>query len=161
MVVVFSMMVLSEAGLLRQVSQFYQMEWSYLAARKWLLTKAADHPPQLDRCLVRLQVNQRLQGQSMQWWQAYACQYRGANQIYYYVIESLGRDDCGVVSERDKDFVIHDYQVTVNLIDRSGQQSLMLLQHVYAVTAPRTMDCQSSYHLVKPGLQSEQILSMD
>ena len=161
MIILFSMMVLSNGGLLKQTAQYYRMEWIFFAARKWMLSLATDLPSQYDQCLIRLPVNQRLQNQSRQWWQEHACHHREPGQNYYYVIESLGQDVCGLVSVDDNTRVADYYRLTVNLFDWSGEQSLMLLQHVYAVAAHRMKDCESQAHSVKSGLQSGLILSMD
>lgn len=161
MVMMISTLFIFEyASLMKQATQFYQNEWEYVIARKYLLNIAADLSEQLNHCLIKLPAQQSLQDLPKQWWRDHGCSYWDHDQEYRYVIEYLGQDACGFIGAQD-DRVADYYRITLNVMNPVYERSSLLLQQVYTIAIPKMLECQSKKHLVELGLQSEQILSMD
>ena len=89
------------------------------------------------------------------WWQQHGCQVSEGNQLYYYVIESLGADVCGLMSEISGKRVdmANYYRITLTDVGNSSSQSGMMWQMTVAEPQSGLYQCKEQAHIVKAGRQ--------
>ena len=141
------------------MSQTFESERIQIAASKFL-EETIRSSPHFQQCLIKVTDQSWLVHQRKTWWQTHACVKKIKDQEYYYVVESLEKNVCAL-DDREKSLVVNYYRVTLNIFHDDDSRSSLTLQHVYAMPASQIKECLSQKLHISPGLQAEQILSMD
>lgn len=115
-------------------------------------------------CFIPLISASAIRKMPIEWWQEHACTVSDEMNNYFYVIESLGRDDCSVIQVLDtahlrgtttkqdgKTIVATFYRVSLLLTHKLERQ--LLIQSTVAVPVVAETTCQMNPHLVMLGQQ--------
>jgi hypothetical protein len=86
--------------------------------------------------------------QALSWWEANTCSDNRNEIRYYYAVEPLGEDACGVINHH----VASYKRITLNIPNQ------YLLQSTVAVPVISTAACQDHPHIVRAGRQMIRIL---
>lgn len=95
-------------------------------------------------CRIPLAMPNVLMKEPLSWWQQNACTGNSIGYPYYYMIESLGEDECAHAGF---------YRITVLL-----QKPRVMLQGTVAVVSHPPKPCLGQVYLMKPGIQSQLVI---
>lgn len=147
---IFSLLGLYGMSVLTRMSQLlFQQEQSDTHLRIGLEILAALETSDIKTaCIIPVMFTSNLSQQPLIWWQEKACHDTLQNNQYYYVIESLGIDECGITNPG---FVADYYRISVLLPNDSVTR--LILQSVVAKPVQTTLVCQVQTHRVTIGRQ--------
>jgi hypothetical protein len=116
---------------------------------------AADGAVEELPCQLPLMRMDEIRAQTANWWQRYGCRIENAGYLYYVVVESLGNDPCGLLSEIQQGYAdtASYYQVTIADMTESGRANHLLMQATITVAQNQVYQCHASPHHVTAGLQ--------
>lgn len=120
-----------------------------------LMSVSADYSVIDLPCQLPMMRMDEIKAYSTDWWQRYGCRIENAGYLYYVVVESLGNDPCGLLSEIQQGYAdtASYYRVTIADMTESGQSMTMLMQATMTVPQNQVYQCHSSPHRVTAGLQ--------
>lgn len=89
------------------------------------------------------------------WWQLNTCSDNVDGIRYYYAVESLGGDPCGIMGKSNNNQLLtaEYYRITLCALPDKLKGAKFLLQSIIALPAVNAARCQRNLHLVKPGRQ--------
>lgn len=106
-------------------------------------------------CRMPLMRVGEIKAHSPDWWLKYGCRIENTSHLYYVVVESLGNDPCGLISEVQQGYtdIASYYRLTMAGISESGRSVDILMQVTMAVPLNQWYQCHSSPHRVTAGIQ--------
>lgn len=86
---------------------------------------------------------------SLQWWESYGCHMMMDNHSYYFMIESMGLDECGLMSEVSQQYadIANYFRISMINIDRN------IMQMTVALPKHQLLQCTDKMHYVIHGQQ--------
>lgn len=126
-----------------------------LQGHKFLQQREAKIGQERVRCAINIVPAPILAQQSIEWWQLNTCSANVAGISYYYAVEFLGDDPCGVIGTNDnKQLLIASYyRISLYLVPDKLKGAKYLLQSTVALPVLQTIICQNKLHAVKSGRQ--------
>ncbi len=106
-------------------------------------------------CLIPRTSSDALVKKPLSWWRTHTC-HGNLHQIrYYYAVESLGADPCGIVSQNDDNdkLVAHYYRLTLLALTNNKNDASMHLQSTMVTSTVATTKCIGKSHQVLLGRQ--------
>ena len=100
-------------------------------------------------CRVRPLPAASLIQRSLSWWQTHACRKTLQNQVFYYVLEWLGRDQCCVIG-RHSIMPVDFYRLSLFVAHHNTE---IVVQSTIAQPASEKPVCQTAPHFIVPGRQ--------
>lgn len=93
--------------------------------------------------------------QSLVWWQQHACSGNFGEMRYYYAVEWLGKNDCGVISKIDNNqwLTANYYRITLFLLPNRFPGSKLILQSTIAKPSANIPSCPGKTYSVIIGRQ--------
>lgn len=90
------------------------------------------------------------------WWQLHTCSANADGIRYYYAVESLGDDPCGVTEKgnRNQWLIANYYRITLFMLPDKLKGAKYLLQSTIALSGVQALACEGNLHRVKPGRQT-------
>ncbi len=118
---------------------------------KWVL-RQIESDPELDQLLCRIPITsvRDMASYSTRWWQTYGCRKTEKNRLYYYAVEYMGNDDCGVMSDVD---AASYYRITLVTIDDLTDEAGWMIQSSIVLPHKRMYPCAGYAHHVAAGQQ--------
>jgi len=107
---------------------------------------------ELPACLVSPTTSQALIKQPIAWWQQVACSGILARNQYYYVVEFLGKDACGMMNAVTR-ISAQYYRITLYFQPHHAWGANILLQSTLAKESDEFSSCTQQLHKVSPGEQ--------
>lgn len=131
--------------------------------RKTYLTKAIYFQKHLEvslnlktnHCGIPVMNSSLLASASVLWWRQHTCSGKFDGIRYYYAIESLGKDACGVIRKiNDKLTVIANYyRLTLMVLPIKAYGPKIILQSTLVKGSEEIFSCTNQVHSVKLGHQ--------
>jgi len=140
---------LQSATELKQNSYRWQRENAYQQANQIFL-KVEKLINETTQCRISIRPASSFIKQTKAWWQINACYVTSDNLNYFYIIESLGRDDCAIISTTQ---VADYYRITLNLL--IDDRMRLLLQRTVILPTDTFNLCASKQHNVTIGSQMQ------
>jgi hypothetical protein len=106
-------------------------------------------------CVFPLEPSSFIKMKPTEWWQQHACLSDVGKYKFYYRVEALGVDPCGLIyADSNKIVASEYYRVTVNFLPtEEGEKIKLFLQTVLAKPASQPLSCVDQQHSVTPGRQ--------
>lgn len=116
---------------------------------------AADHPIEDLPCQLPLIRMDEIKAHTADWWRRYGCRIENTAYLYYVVVESLGNDPCGLLSEIQQGYAdtASYYRVSMAEMSESGPSIKLLMQATMIMPQNQVYQCHALPHHVTAGLQ--------
>jgi hypothetical protein len=101
-------------------------------------------------CRIPITSSFTLTKQSLEWWKTHACVDHIQGLLYYYVIEALDIDECGLINSMNTVRVAAYYRITLFTL---SDKLRYLLQSTVALPLKPVQACQKKWHHVESGRQ--------
>src|SRR3990167_4674200 len=105
-------------------------------------------------CTVTVKPPAYLSTRGINWWRRHACLISAEEFDYFYVRESLGTDDCGVITNQsNQDVMPIYYRNTLLQVSKVTQPQRLLVQDTIVLPGSTPPSCSGNLKQVKPGRQ--------
>lgn len=135
---------------LQQTRHYAERYHRLTAAEACLKNAEASIPDSVQLCLIPATTASKLRIQPLLWWQSQSCTGNFNIFHYYYVVESLGTDNCAEVNNH---FVASYYRITLLLDTSDKLAGKVILQSSYVVPVESHPVCHGTHHPVAEGRQ--------
>ncbi len=142
--------LLAAANMMKRIGEQEQHEKYVLTADQCLKELEAGMPHSIPACIIQTIPSAELARKPLTWWQQHTCHANSHQIQYYYAIEALGRDDCGMV---DDSSVANYYRNTIYLLANKLKHAHIVLQSTIVLADHANSSCQRIAHHVKLGRQ--------
>lgn len=107
-------------------------------------------------CLISHYTAAEMAKKPLAWWQAHTCHGYFQKVSYYYAVESLGMDVCGIVSEKNNEQkrIANYYRIRLLSLPDKQKNTQLRLQSTLVVGANAAASCQGEEHPVTLGRQT-------
>lgn len=139
-----------------QVAKKNYHQWQgdhYLLIAYHLMSQLAQ-TTNIPLCMIPLSSIIHLEKQSHTWWKQHACRNIFNDVPYFYVVESLGQDECSVAKNAsNQPVVVTYYRLTLLIMPIRFKHSKIMLQSTITNLTDQISTCQKEKHWVKLGIQ--------
>jgi hypothetical protein len=139
---------------LKNNMHLWQREMFFHTSENILLRLKDNLPFLLSHCPITILSPHYLSLQPISWWQSHACSAKLNEISYYYVVEPLGKDPCGIINNDTNSVFIADYyRITLFALSDKTQIAKLILQSTFVKPEKSTLPCMDKLHFVTKGLQ--------
>jgi len=106
-------------------------------------------------CVIAVTPAPQLAQKPISWWQQHACSDNVRGIRYYYAIEFLGDDPCGVIKENaiNQSLIAKFYRITLYLLPDKLKGAKYIIQSSIVLPGVQTSVCEGKLHTIYPGRQ--------
>lgn len=106
-------------------------------------------------CVIQRLSRSVLARKPISWWQQNACSGNLIEMRYYYVMETLGNDPCGVLGKDDNNQAVIPkyYRITLYVLPDKMRRAKLILQSTMAKQSEERSICSGTPHQVELGRQ--------
>jgi hypothetical protein len=147
--------LLSVSTSLRSSEHRMMRETNFLAAKQALREVERAVMVEGVTCLIPVTLSSDLANKPLDWWQQKACYMYQPNYSYYYVIEWLQDDECGLIGKYNENHILTAkyYRITLFTVFADMKAAKLILQSTLAKASINPLSCFNKTHLVISGMQ--------
>lgn len=158
-VLIFSMLslhALSNTTMMFRLNQQLWLKEKALLTAKYILRNIETQiNTVVSQCSIPVISPNELARKTNSWWQINFCSGNLSGNQYYYAVESLGKDNCGVVIQHASQIlaVAEYYRVSILFLPSNLANGKIILQSIVAMPNDKVLACNDQLHVVVSGQQ--------